>query len=826
MSRKILFLIMLFVVSIGFLAVISKSAHAAENSGYQIDKSSSGGGRVDRIDITSFALNFGATAGTITLDGIVTTFNDWSTNKIGWVVVPTQVEGIADVVVTTAEGTQLNIGTFKVNPKITSLSPSPIYVTKTETELTINGEGFGNEGNFVTGGGGTMSVVSWSDTKIVVKVSKNKPLGIGQQQIIVNNSSSPFPLLVKQAVCDTEVDWACTGWGACSENGLREQICTQVYECDSIGIKPETSKVCKPTPKIISISPQNIYSGTVVTILGNHFGNDCTKSDFYCGVKVNNELYKISSSDWSDTSIKFTVPFNVESGYLQIVDTKGQQSIQFNFTVAPPCYSDTWSCGNWTTCSADGSQTRVCNKTNDCSTADTPSPTTVQNCTPPQPTCTADTWSCENWGSCSPQGIQTRNCSKTFDCSSAETASPATSQYCESTKQNYQTPSADSTTVANQDTIIKATVKLVCPVSSTMVSQGSGTIISSSGLILTNKHVIDGTPGCMVGFIDDYDDEPYFGEKQIADIYKVSGSIDAAILKLRNPSNKILNSIDTSESNVANVKLGDKVVAYGYPAKFGTKVKYTSGDFSGTEGPFIETTAVIDSGNSGGGAYLKNGMFLGIPTAVQQGKYNNMGLVLSIKNIKNWMNGSSFSYNFSSSNNYSRVSSLVENLDLSNLDSLGLFVADNSSTEQVVDQKLQNKLKGRILLQVESVGEAWYVNPKDSKKYYMKDGAAAYTLMRYFSLGITNQNLDKIPKVADTTEMKNSTSACSKNALANQLKGKILLQVEEHGEAWYVEPTKCRAIYLKDGGVAYEIMRFLGLGITNNDLSKIAEGAL
>ena len=359
-----------------------------------------------------------------------------------------------------------------------------------------------------------------------------------------------------------------------------------------------------------------------------------------------------------------------------------------------------------------------------------------------------------------------------------------------------------------------------------MASQGSGTIISSSGLILTNKHVINGTPGCMVGFINNYDDEPYFGEKQIADIYKVSGSIDAAILKLRNPSNKLLDSIDISKSNVSNVKLGDKVIAYGYPAKFGTKVKYTSGDFSGTEGNFIETTAVIDSGNSGGGAYLESGMFIGIPTAVQSGKYNNMGMVLSINNIKSWMTGSSYAYNSGSSNNYSRVSSLVEGIDLSNLDSLGLFVADKDSTEQVLDKKLQSKLKGYLLLQVESVGEAWYVNPKDSKKYYMKDGAAAYNLMRYFSLGITNQNLNKIPKVADTTAMKNSTTACSQYPLANQLKGKILLQAEEHGEAWYVDPVKCRAIYMKDGGVAYEIMRFLGLGITNNDLGKIEEGSL
>ena len=49
-------------------------------------------------------------------------------------------------------------------------------------------------------------------------------------------------------------------------------------------------------------------------------------------------------------------------------------------------------------------------------------------------------------------------------------------------------------------------------------------------------------------------------------------------------------------------------------------------------------------------------------------------------------------------------------------------------------EEISSKLKGRILLQVESHGEAWYVRMKDLKRYYMKDGAAAYSIMRFFSL--------------------------------------------------------------------------------------------
>ena len=57
---------------------------------------------------------------------------------------------------------------------------------------------------------------------------------------------------------------------------------------------------------------------------------------------------------------------------------------------------------------------------------------------------------------------------------------------------------------------------------------------------------------------------------------------------------------------------------------------------------------------------------------------------------------------------------------------------------------LAEKLSGRILLAVESHGEAYYVNPVDNKRYYLKDGEAAYNLMREMGLGITNEDLEEI----------------------------------------------------------------------------------
>ncbi len=138
---------------------------------------------------------------------------------------------------------------------------------------------------------------------------------------------------------------------------------------------------------------------------------------------------------------------------------------------------------------------------------------------------------------------------------------------------------------------------------------------------------------------------------------------------------------------------------------------------------------------------------------------------------------------------------------------------------------LATRLKGTILLQVESHGEAWYVNPADGLRYYLKDGDEAYSLMRERSLGITNGDLSAIPVASTAEEAKMLASACTSNATAKRLQGKILLQVQAHGEAWYVNPANCYRVYLKNGAEAYNVMRFLSLGITNSNIETIPTGS-
>lgn len=126
---------------------------------------------------------------------------------------------------------------------------------------------------------------------------------------------------------------------------------------------------------------------------------------------------------------------------------------------------------------------------------------------------------------------------------------------------------------------------------------------------------------------------------------------------------------------------------------------------------------------------------------------------------------------------------------------------------------LKERLAGRILLQVEQKGKAWYVNPKDEARAYLGRPADAFRVMREAGVGITNGDLAKIAT---------STDAVVKNlTLSTRLSGKILLQVQANGEAWYVNPVNLKRYYLGRPDDAFGIMRGLGLGISDADLKQI-----
>ncbi|MFA6551771.1 MAG: phosphodiester glycosidase family protein [Patescibacteria group bacterium] len=59
---------------------------------------------------------------------------------------------------------------------------------------------------------------------------------------------------------------------------------------------------------------------------------------------------------------------------------------------------------------------------------------------------------------------------------------------------------------------------------------------------------------------------------------------------------------------------------------------------------------------------------------------------------------------------------------------------------------LSKRLSGRIVIQAEENGEAWYINPSDQKRYYLGRPEDAFAVMREQGLGITKKDLALIKK--------------------------------------------------------------------------------
>lgn len=187
----------------------------------------------------------------------------------------------------------------------------------------------------------------------------------------------------------------------------------------------------------------------------------------------------------------------------------------------------------------------------------------------------------------------------------------------------------------------------------------------------------------------------------------------------------------------------------------------------------------------------------------------------------------------------------------------------NISQEKIVkNTRMYNNLKGKIMLKVEDRGEAYYVHPTSKKMYYLGRPDDAFAVMREQGIGITNADLAKIPiglknltgpdsdgdglpdlfedaigtnkdKVDTDEDGHNDITELSEgynpngsgklelnNNFSNPQKGKIFLQVEERGEAWYVNPNDSKRYFLGRPADAFQVMRNFGLGISNNDFDK------
>jgi serine protease Do len=158
-------------------------------------------------------------------------------------------------------------------------------------------------------------------------------------------------------------------------------------------------------------------------------------------------------------------------------------------------------------------------------------------------------------------------------------------------------------------------------------SLGSGVIVESSGVILTNHHVVDGATDIRVSTAD--------GHEYPVDLVLSDAKTDLAVLRIRNPGTATFPAIGFADSDA--IEVGDVVLAIGNP--FGVGQTVTSGIVSalartGVESSnyefFIQTDAAINPGNSGGALVDINGRLVGINTAIFTRTGGSVGIGFAI----------------------------------------------------------------------------------------------------------------------------------------------------------------------------------------------------
>lgn len=179
--------------------------------------------------------------------------------------------------------------------------------------------------------------------------------------------------------------------------------------------------------------------------------------------------------------------------------------------------------------------------------------------------------------------------------------------------------------------------------SQTQQSAGTGIILTSDGLIMTNRHVVpSGTTNVSVTLSDG----TVLSDVKVIGRTASNDSLDIAFLKVQNLEGHTLTPATLGDSS--KMQVGDPVVAIGNAlgqfqntvtsgiiSGYGRSV--TASDSTGTSSEnlddMFQTDAAINEGNSGGPLVNVNGEVIGVNTAIASGS-QNIGFAIPINNVK------------------------------------------------------------------------------------------------------------------------------------------------------------------------------------------------
>ena len=189
---------------------------------------------------------------------------------------------------------------------------------------------------------------------------------------------------------------------------------------------------------------------------------------------------------------------------------------------------------------------------------------------------------------------------------------------------------ADPSTLPREeiDRISMAVVQVYALDGETPVGSGSGTLVDPSGLIYTNRHVVEGGRDFEIRVLEDLNEPPV--PRYRARLAGYSMDVDFALLEIdRDASGAVLGREDLDlpflPPGESEAHRGDPIYVFGYPGIAEGYLAFTDGTVTtirtGSMGErrlpvWYQTDAEISPGNSGGLAVNARSEIVGIPTAV------------------------------------------------------------------------------------------------------------------------------------------------------------------------------------------------------------------
>jgi serine protease Do len=185
------------------------------------------------------------------------------------------------------------------------------------------------------------------------------------------------------------------------------------------------------------------------------------------------------------------------------------------------------------------------------------------------------------------------------------------------------------------------------PQTSNQASSGTGFIVSSDGIIVTNRHVVPNDNSTVSVTMADgtkFDNVKLIGRTNSNSV------LDVAFLKIQDTKGKKL--VPAMLGDSSKMQVGDRVIAIGNAlgqfqntvtsgiiSGFGRDVQAGDQSGLGTENltDLFQTDAAINEGNSGGPLVNINGEVIGVNTAIASGA-QNIGFAIPINDVKGLIN--------------------------------------------------------------------------------------------------------------------------------------------------------------------------------------------